>query len=627
MNALWLIPGLPFAGFVLLAVTAARLPRRAVAWIGVGSVGLSAAVALAIGVEFLRHPPAGQYYAEVLWTWMQVGGFAPRIAFYLDPLALVMIVVITFVGFLIHLYSAEHMAQDEGYNRFFAYMNLFVAMMCTLVLADNLLLLYLGWEGVGLCSYLLIGYWYQDPANGLAARKAFIVTRSGDAAMAIGLVLLFTQLGTLDIQALMHAVTQQWSVGSGLAVAAALLLLAGALGKSAQLPLQVWLPDAMAGPTPVSALIHAATMVTAGVYLIARLHVLYTFAPQVQAAVAVIGALTLLLAGFSALVQPDIKRVLAYSTISQIGYMFLALGVGAWSAAIFHFMTHAFFKALLFLSAGVVISALNDEHNIYRMGGLRTRLPTAFWTFVIGGASLAALPLITAGFYSKDLILWQSWSNPAGSAWLWGAGLIGALLTAIYISRVVFLVFFGKAQTEITQRPGYRIKIALWTLALFALISGFIGMPDTLGGFAPLLSFLGTTLPSPPAAVSGTSLEVALQWLAAATALFGVYLAFVLFLRRSERARRLTDSLPRLRRLWHSGWAFDWLYQHLLVTPYLVLARLDRNDVVDLIYTALTQLTRALYRALSWTQNGKVRWYAADMVAGTVVLLAVGVFR
>ena len=312
-----------------------------------------------------------------------------------------MILVVTFVGFWIHLYSAEFMRHDEGYSRFFAYMNLFVASMLTLLLADNLLLLYLGWEGVGLCSYLLIGFWYRDPANGAAARKAFIVTRVGDTAMLLGLFLLFTSLGTLQIQDLMHRASEQWAVGSALAVAAALLLLGGAVGKSAQLPLQVWLPDAMAGPTPTSALIHAATMVTAGVYLIARTHVLFALAPAAQFAVAVVGAATLVLAGCSALTQHDIKRVLAYSTVSQIGYMFLALGVGAWSAAIFHFVTHAFFKALLFLAAGVIIEALHDEHSIFRMGGLRKELPVAFWTFLIGGCSLAGLPFITAGFLQQ----------------------------------------------------------------------------------------------------------------------------------------------------------------------------------------------------------------------------------
>ena len=292
-------------------------------------------------------------------------------------------------------------------------MNLFVGSMLVLVLADNLLLLYLGWEGVGLCSYLLIGFWYKDASNGLAARKAFIVTRVGDTAMLIGLFILFHTLGTLQIQDLMHRASAHWAVGSPYAIAAAALLLGGAVGKSAQLPLQTWLPDAMAGPTPTSALIHAATMVTAGVYLIARTHVLYTLAPQVQFAVAVVGAATLLLAGFSALTQPDIKRVLAYSTISQIGYMFLALGVGAWAAALFHLMVHAFFKALLFLAAGIVIDALHHEHNIFRMGGLRKELPIAFWTFLIGGCSLAGLPLVTAGFVSKDLILWSAWTSPA----------------------------------------------------------------------------------------------------------------------------------------------------------------------------------------------------------------------
>jgi NADH-quinone oxidoreductase subunit L len=396
---LWLIPTLPFAGFLALALIGVRISRQAVAGIAVGSVGLSALASGLIALSFIGAPPPGYAYSQMLWTWMAVAGFTPKVAFYLDALALVMVLVVTVVGCLIHLYASEFMRDEEGYSRFFAYMNLFGAMMLTLVLADNLLLLYLGWEGVGLCSYLLIGFWYQDAANGLAARKAFIVTRIGDTAMAIGLFLLWTHLGTLDIQEIMRRAMQVWPVGAGLAIATAALLLGGALGKSAQLPLQTWLPDAMAGPTPVSALIHAATMVTAGVYLIARTHRLFMLAPHVMSAVAVIGALTLLVAGCSALTQRDIKRVLAYSTMSQIGYMFLALGVGAWSAAIFHLMIHAFFKALLFLAAGVVILRLHHEHDIFRMGGLRYYQPVEFWTFLIGSASLAGLPLVTAGFY------------------------------------------------------------------------------------------------------------------------------------------------------------------------------------------------------------------------------------
>ncbi|MGC2322201.1 MAG: NADH-quinone oxidoreductase subunit L, partial [Terriglobales bacterium] len=307
-----------------------RLSRRAAAVVGVGSIGLSALVTILVAASFLSAPPAGNSYTQRLWTWISVAGFEPQIGLHLDALSLVMVLVVTFVGFLIHVYSAEFMIEDEGYSRFFAYMNLFVAAMLTLLLADNLLLLYLGWEGVGLCSYLLIGFWYRDPANGRAGRKAFIVTRVGDTALSVGLFLLFTRLGTLQIQDLVQRASEQWPVGSSYAVIAALLLLGGAVGKSAQLPLQVWLPDAMAGPTPTSALLHAATMVTAGVYLIARTHVLFALAPPAQLAVAIVGTATLLLAGFSALTQHDIKRVLAYSTVSQIGYMFLALGVGAW---------------------------------------------------------------------------------------------------------------------------------------------------------------------------------------------------------------------------------------------------------------------------------------------------------
>ncbi|NQU41859.1 NADH-quinone oxidoreductase subunit L, partial [bacterium] len=414
LELLWLVPTLPFLGFLILTVTSGRLGRRPAAWIGVGSIGLATLVALAVTIGFFGLPEEERAFDQVLWTWLSVGGFNPSIGFHLDALSLIMMLVVAGVGFLIHLYSAEFMQDDEGHNRFFSYMNLFVGSMLVLVLADNLLFLYFGWEGVGLCSYLLIGFWYKDPVNGRAARKAFVVTRIGDTGMAIGLFLLFDRLGTLHIQEMLIRAQEQWPVGSTLAIAAAALLLIGAIGKSGQLPLQVWLPDAMAGPTPVSALIHAATMVTAGVYLIARTNVLFTLAPPVQLAVAIIGALTLLIAGFAALAQHDIKRILAYSTISQIGYMFLALGVGAWSAAMFHFMTHAFFKALLFLAAGVAILAVHHEHSIFKMGGLRKHLPVTFWTFLLGAASLAALPFVTAGFYSKDLILYRVWQFEHG---------------------------------------------------------------------------------------------------------------------------------------------------------------------------------------------------------------------
>src|SRR5512143_3186518 len=352
---LWLIPVLPLLGFAVLAFRGRTMPKSLVAAIGVGTVGLAAGLAIVLAGWFLIAPPADGALTVTFWTWFHVGGLSPAIAFRLDALSLVFTLVVTVVGFLIHLYSAESMAADEGYGRFFASMNLFVGSMLALVLASNLLVLYLGWEGVGLCSYLLIGFWYKDPANVRAAEKAFIVTRVGDTALAVGLFLIFSRLGTLEIQEVATRAAAQWPVGSALAIAAAALLLGGAVGKSAQLPLQTWLPDAMAGPTPVSALIHAATMVTAGVYLIARMDVLFALAPPVRLAVAVIGAVTLLLAGASALFQVDIKRVLAYSTISQVGYMFLALGAGAWPAAVFHFMTHAFFKSLLFLAAGVVL--------------------------------------------------------------------------------------------------------------------------------------------------------------------------------------------------------------------------------------------------------------------------------
>ena len=366
-DLIWLLPTYPVLSFLILVLTAGRLPKNIVAIIGAGSVGLSFLTAAIIATQFLSS--GEDYFIKEVWTWMAVGNFSPGFNFYLDGLSLVMMLVITGVGFLIHLYATGYMADDPSYSRFFSYMNLFVAAMLMLVLGDNLVVLYLGWEGVGLCSYLLIGFWYINPDNGYAARKAFVVTRIGDTAMALGLFLLFAELGTLNIQDMLNSAEAEWKVGDGLAVVAALLLLGGAVGKSAQLPLQTWLPDAMAGPTPISALIHAATMVTAGVYLIARTHILFELAPSVQELVGWVGLITLLMAGFIALTQSDIKRILAFSTMSQIGYMFLALGVGAWSAGIFHLMTHAFFKALLFLASGTVILSLHHEQDIFKMGG------------------------------------------------------------------------------------------------------------------------------------------------------------------------------------------------------------------------------------------------------------------
>ncbi len=559
---------------------------------------------------------------------MEVDGFASSVSLFIDPLSLIMILVITIVGFFIHLYSVEFMLDEEGYSRFFAYMNLFVGSMLTLVLADNLLLLYIGWEGVGLCSYLLIGFWYTDPANGKAARKAFIMTRIGDTAMALGLFLLFTNFGTLNIQDLMQSATKQWAPGDSTAVLAAALLLGGALGKSAQLPLQVWLPDAMAGPTPVSALIHAATMVTAGVYLIARTHVLFTLAPVVQAAVAIIGAATLLIAGCSALAQRDIKRVLAYSTISQVGYMFLALGVGAWSAAIFHLVTHAFFKALLFLGAGVVILAQHHEHDMFKMGGLRKRLPLTFWAFLIGAASLSALPLVTAGFYSKDLILWHAWSSPIGGKGLWAAGFLGAFITSIYAFRMVFITFFGEAKIEISSQPRARMAIPLIVLAILSIVGGFVELPETLGNLPLFSNFMQNVFPGESVKHAGAASELMLQIIASAASLAGVFIAYALFISRPQYAESLsrTPAGSVVERFWFSGWGFDWLYDILFVRPFIWLIQINRDDFIDLIYTGIAAISRILHAVLSATQTGNIRWYAMGIAAGAVVFLGIVVF-
>jgi NADH-quinone oxidoreductase subunit L len=626
---LWLIPAFPFIGAALLTLlVGSNSSRRTKAIIGVGSIGVSLIVTLLIAYQFITSPPANYTYTESFWTWINVDGFTPNIAFHLDALSLIMILVVTFVGFLIHMYSAEFMKDEEGFGRFFSYMNLFVGMMLVLLMADNYLLLYLGWEGVGLCSYLLIGFWYKDPANGRAARKAFVVTRVGDVALAIALFLLFDNLGTLQIQEVMQRAVQQWPVGSGLAVAAAFLLLGGAVGKSAQLPLQTWLPDAMAGPTPVSALIHAATMVTAGVYLIARSHVLFSLAPSAMTATAIIGALTLLLAGFSGLTQWDIKRVLAYSTMSQIGYMFLALGVGAWPAAIFHFMNHAFFKALLFLGAGVIITRLHHEHNMFKMGGLRKELPLTFWTFLIASGSLAALPLITAGFYSKDKILYDTWASAQGGPWLWAAGLVGALLTSLYTFRMVFLTFFGEPKQLVKEnspleQPNYLMTIPLVSLAILSIAGGFLELPSTLGNLPLFSDFIHSTLPPLQIAHASVSTEAILETISGLVALIGVYIAYYFTLRRPQLTTEMVQAGlgNTLHHFWFVGWGFDWLYSKLFIQPFVFASERDKNDFIDAIYDWLANMNVNFSQLLRQIENGQLRWYVLVIFFGAVIMI------
>jgi NADH-quinone oxidoreductase subunit L len=600
---IWLVPLLPLLSSVLLMLGSASFPRLLIAALGVGSVASAALLTMSIGLDFLADP---QPFQITLWTWMQVGNFSPGIAFYFDGLTLVMMSVITGVGFLIHLFSTEFMEQDSSYARYFAYLNMFVAAMLVLVMADNLLLLYFGWEGVGVCSYLLVGFWYQNSANGQAARKAFVVTRIGDTAMALGLFLLFTELGTLNIQEVVGAANQQWQVGDTLPLIACLLLLGGAVGKSAQLPLHTWLPDAMAGPTPVSALIHAATMVTAGVYLIARTHGLFLLAPTAMMVVAVIGLATSLMAAFTALMQSDIKRILAYSTISQIGYMFLALGVGAWAAGIFHLMTHAFFKALLFLGSGAIIHYLHHEHDIFKMGGLRRKMPVTFWSFMIGSAALAALPM-TSGFFSKDQILLQAYQLPDAGPWLWLGGLLGALLTAVYSFRLVFTVFFGEAKTQTEGDTGWRMAVPLITLCALSLIGGYFVIP------------LDQVFP----ASSGDHPAHWVEYVSISVPLVGVLLAYLIFHSGQLDVDRLVNSSigKSLGQFWHSGWGIDWLYDVLLVRPYYQLSRLMRREPVDAFYSLVVALNQTFNHWLAESQTGRMRWYIASMVAGLILLL------
>jgi NADH-quinone oxidoreductase subunit L len=608
----WIV-ALPALGVVFHLVLGRRAPR-AVAVVGPGLVGAAFAVAVAAALAV----PAGGALRDHVYTWIVAGPFRAEAALRLDALSATMALVVTGVGFLIHVYSIGYMHGDRGFARYFAYLNLFTTAMLLLVLADNLLLLFVGWEGVGLCSYLLIGFWYETPENAAAGKKAFLVNRVGDAGFLLGLFLLVWTLGargvwTLDIAAiethlglLRDATVGGWPVP----LVVGLLLFVGATGKSAQIPLYVWLPDAMAGPTPVSALIHAATMVTAGVYLLARLDGLYALAPGALAVVAVVGTVTALLAAVIATAQTDIKKVLAYSTVSQLGYMFLALGVGAAGAALFHLVTHAFFKALLFLGAGSVIHGLGGEQDLRRMGGLRTRLPVTFWTMAVATLAIAGVPPLS-GFFSKDAILWGAFAGPHAAPVLGGVGLVVAVLTAFYTGRLLCLAFLGECRVPAEARHHLHesppvMTLPLVVLAVLAAVGGAVQVPavgHAHEAHAPL-AFAG---------------------LATALALGGLALAAALYVRRPDLPAALVARLGAFHGLVRDKFRVDELYDAVIVRPFFTVAGFGARRVDPGVIDAaadgaglLVAATSGLWRRL---QTGNVQHYALSFLLGALALL------
>jgi len=598
-NLLAFIPLLPLLSAIALLFL--NLSRFWISALAVGSISSVAMISFFLNYHFWQQTDF--VLIANLGNWINIKQLNISFGLYLDSLSLVMITIISGVGALIHLYSTGFMVEDKSFKRYFTYLNLFVSAMLFLVLADNLLLLYLGWEGVGLCSYLLIGFWYQDKNNNLAANKAFLMTRIGDTAMAIGLFLLFTHLGTLNIQAIQVQAHTVWSLSDNtVASMCCLLLLGGAVGKSAQFPLQNWLPDAMAGPTPVSALIHAATMVTAGIYLIARNSQLFQLAPDVLYIVALIGTFTLLLGASAAMVQSDLKRILAYSTISQLGYMFLALGVGAGASAVFHLMTHAFFKALLFLSAGALIYSLHHEHNIFKMGGLFKKLPLVAVSFAIGCAALASLPF-TSGFFSKELILAQVVASNHNE--LWWAAVLGAFITAFYSARLFFVVFLGKTQLSPDKTPTKAMSIALVILCLFSFVGGI--QPDGLIALMPPLN--------------ADELSVLQHWLPIILPFIALSFAWWMF--KTERfGKTQYTALKGIHQLLKSGWAFDHMYHIIFIKPFKFICQLNKHDVIDLFYRIIEKASCGFHKLFSKFQNGKLRNYNASLVIFCILAFA-----
>jgi len=639
LDHLWLIPLLPLLGGACNGLFGKGWPNKAVNWVALGSTGLSFLVALEAVREFFVN--GQQFIRREYFDWIVVAGhFRAGFDLQMDQLTVVMVLVVTGVGWLIHIYATGYMAHEGGYYRFFAYLNLFMFFMLILVLAANYPLVFVGWEGVGLSSYLLVGFYFLRKSASDAGKKAFIVNRIGDFGFMLGMFLLFRTYHTLDFQALFDTVARQSSGVEpwgqfGTFTVACLLLFMGATGKSAQLPLYVWLPDAMEGPTPVSALIHAATMVTAGVYVVARSHILFSHSETALVVVAVVGCATAFFAATIGLVQTDIKRVLAYSTVSQLGYMFLACGVGAFSAGIFHLMTHAFFKALLFLAAGSVIHAMGGEQDMRRMGGLGGKIKYTYLTMFIATLAIAGIPPL-AGFFSKDSILFSAYQFPGGHP-LYALGLLTALLTAFYMFRLIFLTFFGKARYDqqhvhVHESPGNMLG-PLVVLALFSVVGGWLAAPALWGGTDYFTSFLAPVFGTGEAAAAlgeaaAHSLELLLAVVAVAAALLGIAVAYWLYVRQPNKPEQLARSLgPVYKTLLNKYWV-DELYQAAVVGPLVWISRqvLWRGvdvGVVDGTVNGVAEGLAGIGDGVRHTQSGNTRSYAGWVVVGALVILAV----
>jgi NADH-quinone oxidoreductase subunit L len=653
----WLIPVFPAIGFLINGLFGRSLGKKVVSWVGPTVIGLSFLTSILIFLELIGRPVTERHFEKVIFDWVVSGSFQTVIGYQIDPLSILMALVVSGVSFFIHIYSVGYMHDDPGYTRYFTYLNLFVFMMLNLVLANNFLLMFVGWEGVGLCSYLLIGFWYEKDSASNAGKKAFVVNRVGDFGFLLGMFLLFIHFGTLHFSDIFGSLQKNpHMLDTTTATIITILLFVGACGKSAQIPIYVWLPDAMEGPTPVSSLIHAATMVTAGVYMVARCNVLYSLAPISMAVVAIVGVATAIFTASIGFCQNDIKKVLAYSTISQLGYMFLGVGVGAYSAGIFHLMTHAFFKGLLFLGAGSVMHALSGELDMRKMGGLRKKIPYTFWTFFIATLAIAGIPGLS-GFFSKDEILWQAFSSPHGYWLLWAVAALAAGMTAFYMFRALFMTFFGQSRVDehvahhVHESPKI-MTVPLMVLAVLSVIGGYIGVPHILGGANHIHEFLAPVLgggaePSKAhagiALISqawasgreaeghGASLEFLMMMVSVVIALIGIGIAYVFYVKNPALPKLAAEKSNGLYKVVFNKYYVDELYEILFIKSLKKfgagLWKGFDDFVIDGSINGIAYLIGALSRAMRKMQTGLVQNYAFSMVIGGIILVGYYIVR